>query len=164
MAAEEDHLYAGENDTGVIDESSGSEAESGDAKRAKVTATRGPPSSLPPDVVDAVIKLRVSKEAAFIKAADGRSRNARGLIWDRISAQLLSDFKDRADVDKTALHPRQLGKRWAYVEKQFKVSIPLRCCTFLSSLSLFAAVPGCPQSKWSWAQGATCVCPKTGCT
>lgn len=124
MAADEDFEYTGEGDSTNLDGSSGSESEPGCAKRARVSAVRGPPRSIPDDVLDSIIKLRVSKESAFVNAADGRARNSRGKVWERISEQLLSDFGNRKDVTMSALQPRQLGKRWAYIEKQFKV----RCC------------------------------------
>lgn len=127
MASEARDHRTGEDDSITMDDSSGSESEPGCTKRARVSAVRGPPRLIPDDVLDAIIKLRVSKESAFVNAADGRARNSRGKVWERISAELLRDFGDRDDVSKTALHPRQLGKRWAYIEKQFKV----RCCSII---------------------------------
>jgi hypothetical protein len=169
MAAADNWSHTGEDDSNTMEESSGSEAEDERAKRARVSPVRGPPRAIPDDVLDAVIKLRVTNESAFVSAADGRSKNTRGKIWERISQKLLSDFGDREDVPESALQPRQLGKRWAYLEKQFKV----RCTCIVFDLSrshfhvlmhVFAAVPVFSPKKRSWTQGPTFVREAQGCT
>lgn len=81
----------------------------------------GPVSSLPRDVVDAMILLRVRKERDFLLAADGRSKQGRGRVWEDMAQQLRSEFADREDVSLEHLTGRSLGRRWSYVEKRWKV-------------------------------------------
>lgn len=94
------------------------------AKRARLQPgqPRSQSGPMPQDVCDAMIKLRVAKEKEFIKTSDGRTRNGAGLIWSAISEELASEFLHREDVPTASIHPRALGKKWSYVEKNFKVS------------------------------------------
>jgi hypothetical protein len=169
MAAADNWSHTGEDDSNTMEESSGSESEEERAKRARVSPTRGPPRAIPDDVLDAIIKLRVTNESAFVSAADGRSRNSRGKIWERMSEKLLSDFGNRKDVPESALQPRQLGKRWAYIEKNFKVTCACIVCDLSRSyfhvcIHVLAAVPVFSTTKRSWTQGTTFVCEAQGCT
>lgn len=82
-----------------------------------------PSPHMPHDVRNAMIKLRISKEKAFIQSADGRTRNGAGQLWTAISDELATEFLHRDDVSSSALHPRALGKKWSYVEKTFKVCV-----------------------------------------
>jgi hypothetical protein len=141
MAAADNWAHTGEEDSNTMEESSASEAEDERGKRARTSPVRGPPRAIPDDVLDAVIKLRVTNESGFVSTADGRSKNSRGKIWERISEKLLSDFGDREDVPESALQPRQLGKRWAYIEKNFKVRC--RCIVIDLSHSHFHVLIAC---------------------
>ena len=70
-----------------------------------------------------MILLRVSKEQDFVKTCNGRARNMAGVLWTSISEELAREFLHHRDVTSSTLHPRALGKKWSYVEKQFKVCI-----------------------------------------
>jgi hypothetical protein len=95
------------------------------AKRSRVQAIPGRQGALPTDILGTMIKMRIEKEKAFLEASDGRSRNSSGALWTDISKELKAAFGDREDVKETALNPRQLTKRWSYIETQFKVSVLL---------------------------------------
>lgn len=104
---------------------------------------------MPQDVCDAMIKLRVSKEKEFIKSSDGRTRNSGTLMWNAISEELATEFLHREDVLTTSIHPRSLGKKWSYVEKNFKVSVLSVCVVFRRDLtSPCLAILGISQAKW----------------
>ena len=108
-------------------------------KRPRVVASQrcGPVGSLPRDLSDAMIMLRVAKEKKFLAAADGRSRHGSARIWEEISVELTDSCQDRDDVAASALSARALGKRWSYVEKMFKV------CALYWNMLLYAVTLSC---------------------
>jgi hypothetical protein len=139
------------------------------AKRARVTPSQrvAATPTIPMDVSDALVMLRVGKEKKFLAAADGRSKHGALRIWTEISAELRRTFCDRPDVPASVLTTRALGKRWAYVEKKFKVS-SVRCTKIAHVQSLCVqhirtGLPRIAKAEWGRTSTPTCLHTVEGC-
>jgi hypothetical protein len=124
MADDRAVLHIDDDDDCATDDS-GSGEEYSAGKRPRLGTVRGRPGVVPADFIDAIIKLRIAKEKTFLQSCDGRSKNTSRRLWEDIGKELKTAFGDRADISESAYGARQLGKRWSYIEAQFKVSV---CC------------------------------------